>query len=55
MLTRRIYAALAKDGDVLERNSWKKIKKHTIQKQKYIGYQNTIDTTGVTNLNLRSR
>ncbi len=45
-------AALAKeDGDVLEKQIIaKKIKKHTIQKQKYIGYQNTIDTTGVTQI-----
>ncbi len=45
-------AALAKeDGDVLEKQIiTKKIKKHTIQKQKYIGYQNTIDTTGVTQI-----
>ena len=44
--------ALAKeDGDVLEKQIIaKKIKKHTIQKQKYIGYQNTIDTTGVTQI-----
>ena len=43
-------AALAKeDGDVLEKQIIeKKIKKHIIQKQKYIGYQNTIDTIGVT-------
>jgi transposase len=45
-------SALAKeDGDVLEKQIIaKKIKKHTIQKQKYIGYQNTIDTTGVTQI-----
>ena len=45
-------AALAKeDGDVLEKQIIeKKIKKHSIQKQKYIGYQNTIDTTGVTQI-----
>ena len=45
-------SALAKeDGDVLEKQTIvKKIKKHTIQKQKYIGYQNTIDTTGVTQI-----
>jgi transposase len=45
-------SALAKeDGDVLEKKLIeKKIKKHTIQKQKYIGYQNTIDTTGVTQI-----
>ena len=44
--------ALAKeDGDVLEKQSIaKKIKKHSIQKQKYIGYQNTIDATGVTQI-----
>jgi hypothetical protein len=28
----------------------KEDKKHSIQKQKYIGYQNTIDTTGVTQI-----
>ncbi|WP_165930026.1 IS1182 family transposase [Flavobacterium caseinilyticum] len=45
-------SALAKeDGDVLEKQIIaKKIKKHTIQKQKYIGYQNTIDSTGVTQI-----
>jgi hypothetical protein len=45
-------SALAKeDGDVLEKQSIaKKIKKHTIQKQKYIGYQNTIDATVVTQI-----
>jgi transposase len=45
-------SALAKeDGDATEKQSiTKKIKKHTIQKQKYIGYQNTIDTTGVTQI-----
>ena len=45
-------SALAKeDGDVLEKQIIaKKIKKHTIQKQKYIGYQNTIDATGVTQI-----
>ena len=45
-------AILAKeDGDVHEKQSIaKKIKKHSIQKQKYIGYQNTIDTTGVTQI-----
>ena len=44
--------ALAKeDDDVLEKQIIeKKIKKHSIQKQKYIGYQNTIDTTGVTQI-----
>jgi transposase len=44
--------ALAKeDGDVMEKQSIaKKIKKHSLQKQKYIGYQNTIDTTGVTQI-----
>ncbi|MNQ78200.1 hypothetical protein D3C85_931030 [compost metagenome] len=44
--------ALAKeDGDVLDKQTIaKKIKKHTVQKQKYIGYQNTIDTTGVTQI-----
>lgn len=42
--------ALAKeDGDESEKKSLEtKIKKHEIQKQKYIGYQNTIDTTGET-------
>jgi transposase len=45
-------AALAKeDGDESEKKSIEnKIKKHQIQKQKYIGYQNTIDTTGVTQI-----
>ena len=39
------------DGDVLEKQSIaKKIKKHSLQKQKYIGYQNIIDTTGVTQI-----
>jgi transposase len=39
------------DGDLEEKkNIAKKIKKHSIQKQKYIGYQNTIDTTGVTQI-----
>jgi transposase len=42
-------AALAKeDGDGLEKEIIaNKIQKHTTQKQKYIEYQNTIDTTGV--------
>jgi transposase len=45
-------SALAKeDGDVLEKEVIaKKIQKHTSQKQKYIDYQNTIDTTGVTQI-----
>lgn len=45
-------SALAKeDGDVLEKQIIaKKIKKHTIQKHQYIGYQNTIATTGVTQI-----
>ena len=45
-------AALAKeDGDVLEKQIIeKKIKKHTIRKQKYTGYQNTINITGVTQI-----
>lgn len=45
-------SALAKeDGDSDARQIiTKKIKKHSIQKQKYIGYQNTIDTTGVTQI-----
>ena len=45
-------SALAKeDGDVLEKQIIaKKIKKYHIQKQKYIGYQNTIDATGVTQI-----
>lgn len=45
-------AALAKeDGDEAEKQIiTKKIKKHTLQKQKYIQYQNTIDTTGVTQI-----
>lgn len=39
------------DGDLEQRQIiTKKIKKHTIQKQKYIGYQNTIDTTGVSQI-----
>ena len=44
--------ALAKeDGDAQEKESIvKKIKKNNAQKQKYIGYQNTIDTTGVTQI-----
>lgn len=43
-------AALAKqDGDESEKKILEnKIKKHQIQKQKYIGYQNTINTTDVT-------
>jgi transposase len=37
------------DGDQTEKKSIEtKIKKHSLQKQKYIGYQNTIETTGVT-------
>ncbi len=45
-------AALAKeDGDAVEKEVIaKKIQKHTTQKQKYIQYQNTIDTTGVTQI-----
>jgi transposase len=45
-------SALAKeDGDAIEKEVIaKKIKKNTLQKQKYIGYQNTIDTTGVTQI-----
>ena len=45
-------AALAKeDGDAIEKEIIaKKIEKHTTQKQKYIEYQNTIDTTGVTQI-----
>lgn len=44
--------ALAKeDGDVIEKEILvKKIKKHTVQKKKYIEYQNTIDATGVTQI-----
>jgi transposase len=39
------------DGDSAEKQIIaKKIKKHNVQKQKYIGYQNTIDTTGVTQI-----
>jgi transposase/arginyl-tRNA--protein-N-Asp/Glu arginylyltransferase len=39
------------DGDAVENEIiLKKIKKHTAQKQKYIDYQNTIDTTGVTQI-----
>jgi transposase len=45
-------AALAKeDGDEGEKETIaKKVKKHTVQKQKYIEYQKTIDTTGVTQI-----
>ena len=45
-------AALAKeDGVAIEKEIIaKKIQKHTTQKQKYIEYQNTIDTTGVTQI-----
>uniref|UniRef100_UPI00404761B2 transposase n=1 Tax=Flavobacterium sp. TaxID=239 RepID=UPI00404761B2 len=45
-------SALAKeDGDAIEKDLIvKKIKKHTIQKQKYIEYQNTINTTRVTQI-----
>lgn len=44
-------ALAQEDGDVEEKkNLEKKIKKHTVQKQKYIGYQNTIDSTGVTQI-----
>ena len=45
-------AALAKeDGDTENSKTiTKKIKKHTTQKQKYIEYQNTIGTTGVTQI-----
>lgn len=44
--------ALAKeDGDKAEKKSLiTKIKKHKLQKQKYIEYQNTIDATGVTQI-----
>ena len=44
--------ALAKeDGDAIEKEVIvKKIKKHNVQKQKYIKYQNTIDATGVTQI-----
>lgn len=44
--------ALAKeDGDAIEKELIvKKIKKHTVQKKKYIEHQNTIDTTGVTQI-----
>lgn len=44
--------ALAKeDGDTIEKEIiTNKINKHTNQKQKYIEYQNTIDTTGVTQI-----
>lgn len=39
------------DGDLEQQQIIaKKIKKHSVQKQKYIGYQNTIDTTGVTQI-----
>jgi transposase len=45
-------AALAKaDGDAAENELiTKKIQKHSTQKQKYIDYKNTIDTTGVTQI-----
>uniref|UniRef100_UPI0040473C02 transposase n=1 Tax=Flavobacterium sp. TaxID=239 RepID=UPI0040473C02 len=45
-------SALAKeDGDVIEKEILvKKINKHTVQKKKYIEYQNTIDATGVTQI-----
>ncbi|TDD96223.1 IS1182 family transposase [Flavobacterium cellulosilyticum] len=45
-------AALAKEDGDSENNKiiTKKIQKHTNQKQKYIEYQNTIDTTGVTQI-----
>ena len=44
-------ALAQEDGDVEEKKDIeKKIKKHTVQKQKYIGYQKTIDTTGVTQI-----
>jgi transposase len=45
-------AALAKaDGDATENELiTKKIQKHSTQKQKYIDYKNTIDTTGVTQI-----
>ena len=45
-------AALAKkDGDEeVKETIAKKVKKHTIQKQKYIEYQKIIDTTGVTQI-----
>jgi len=44
-------ALAQEDGDLEQKQIiTKKIKKHTIQKQKYIGYQNTIDTTGVTQI-----
>jgi transposase len=44
--------ALAKEDGDLEQQQIiaKKIKKHNVQKQKYIEYQNTIDTTGVTQI-----
>lgn len=39
------------DGDASQKESIaKKIKKHTTRKEKYIEYQNTIDTTGVTQI-----
>ncbi len=45
-------SALAKeDGDTDNKKTIaKKILKHRLQKQKYIAYQNTIDTTGVTQI-----
>lgn len=45
-------SAIAKeDGDTQAKQIIEnKIKKHKTQKQKYIGYQNTIDTTGITQI-----
>ncbi|MBP2282973.1 transposase [Flavobacterium sp. CG_23.5] len=44
--------ALAKaDGDETEKKKIEtKVRKHTIQKQKYIQYKNTIETTGITQI-----
>lgn len=39
------------DGDTIAKDVLvKKIKKHNVQKKKYIEYQNTIDTTGITQI-----
>lgn len=46
-------ALAQEDGDLEQKQIIaKKIKKHTVQKQKYIGYQNTINTTGVTQISI---
>ena len=44
-------ALATQDGDLEQQQIiTKKIKKHNIEKQKYIGYQHTIDATGVTQI-----